>query len=298
MAVFRLGALGDILAIAPALATLRALRPCEIILAGRGEGIRVVRDAGLADAVWDLDGAWAAPLFRGVPASPAAHADRPFPSRMALLGRYEAGLRDACRAARAIWTCTGATPPGRRTAVHHAAPWGAPDLGVPWLRSWALRCAPFVRVDGAFVVHPGSGSKAKNWHPDRWVETIDSLRRGGSETVVLVEGPADAQAANAVAGRLNGRVVRLANLPLPTVAATVARARVFLGNDSGIAHLAGLVGTPTVVVFGPANPAEWLPAGPRVVGVTPADGSSAVEGVDCASVVDAARLLLDRPSSA
>jgi len=49
------------------------------------------------------------------------------------------------------------------------------------------------------------------------------------------------------------------DLSLPEVAALAARARLFLGNDSGIAHIAAAVGTPSVVVFGSSNIAHWRP---------------------------------------
>lgn len=298
VAVFRLGALGDVLAAVPALAVLRRLGPREIVLAGRGEVLRVVRGAGLADAVWDLDGAWAAPLFGGTPAVPPEEAGRPFPDRVVMLGHDDPGLRTACRAAGAAWICTGTAPPGRRAAEYHASPWGAPDLRCPWLRRWALDLSPPAGAADAFVVHPGSGSKSRNWPPDRWVGLLRALGAGKNGPAVVVEGPADAEEAAVVEAGLAGRVLRLANQPLHAVAATVARARLFLGNDSGIAHLAGLAGAPCVVVFGPSDPREWLPAGPRVAAASPAAGPGPVDGVAHASVVRAARSLRDPAATA
>jgi heptosyltransferase-2/heptosyltransferase-3 len=49
------------------------------------------------------------------------------------------------------------------------------------------------------------------------------------------------------------------DLPLPEVTALAARAQVFVGNDSGIAHIAAAVGTPSVVIFGSSNIAHWRP---------------------------------------
>jgi ADP-heptose:LPS heptosyltransferase len=46
---------------------------------------------------------------------------------------------------------------------------------------------------------------------------------------------------------------------LPEVTALLARARLFVGNDSGIAHIAAAVQTPSVVIFGSSNTAHWRP---------------------------------------
>jgi ADP-heptose:LPS heptosyltransferase len=56
----------------------------------------------------------------------------------------------------------------------------------------------------------------------------------------------------------------LDGLRLEELAAILAGARLFVGNDSGITHLAALVGAPTVAIFGPFDPAYWAPLGPRV----------------------------------
>jgi heptosyltransferase-2/heptosyltransferase-3 len=48
-------------------------------------------------------------------------------------------------------------------------------------------------------------------------------------------------------------------LSLPEVAALAARSQLFVGNDSGIAHMAAAVGTPSVVIFGSSNVAHWRP---------------------------------------
>jgi ADP-heptose:LPS heptosyltransferase len=49
------------------------------------------------------------------------------------------------------------------------------------------------------------------------------------------------------------------DLSLPEITALTDRARLFIGNDSGIAHMAAAVGTPAVVIFGPSNRDHWFP---------------------------------------
>jgi ADP-heptose:LPS heptosyltransferase len=51
---------------------------------------------------------------------------------------------------------------------------------------------------------------------------------------------------------------------LPTLAAFISECRLFIGSDSGVSHLAALVGIPTVVFFGPTNPDIWAPRGSHV----------------------------------
>jgi ADP-heptose:LPS heptosyltransferase len=48
------------------------------------------------------------------------------------------------------------------------------------------------------------------------------------------------------------------------LAGVLSRVDLFLGHDSGVAHLSALVGTPTVAMFGPTDPARWAPRGPAV----------------------------------
>jgi ADP-heptose:LPS heptosyltransferase len=54
------------------------------------------------------------------------------------------------------------------------------------------------------------------------------------------------------------------DLPLPDLAALLARATAYLGNDSGVSHLAAAVGVPSVVLFGPTDRRRWRPLGTHV----------------------------------
>jgi len=114
------------------------------------------------------------------------------------------------------------------------------------------------------VVQPGSGSASKNWPAEQFAATIEAVRlRLGLPTVVLA-GPADAAAIQRLSHLTARPVPVLADLPLLVVAAVLLRARAYLGNDSGLAHLAGQLGLPTLALFGPTDPELWRPLGPRV----------------------------------
>lgn len=109
------------------------------------------------------------------------------------------------------------------------------------------------------AVHPGSGSPAKNWPGERFVEIIRRWRSKGGEAIAVL-GEADAAEAALLARELPD-LPRLEGLSLVELAASLAECRAFLGNDSGITHLAAAVGLPVVALFGPTNAEIWAPHG-------------------------------------
>jgi heptosyltransferase-2 len=117
------------------------------------------------------------------------------------------------------------------------------------------------------ALHPGSGSPKKNWPIHRWIEVANRLRASASKPeILLILGEADEAAGVALqAGLAGAHPVHLArDLPLPQLAAVLAECNLFLGHDSGISHLAAAAGTPSLVLFGPTDPAIWAPANDHV----------------------------------
>lgn len=126
---------------------------------------------------------------------------------------------------------------------------------------WARRGLAGARV---LALHPGSGGRSKCWPPERFAGLAGRFIDNGWRALVI-EGPADGPAAARVMQALPPEYAqRLSNLPLPQLAALLARASLYVGNDSGVTHLSALVGAPTLALFGPTNPAIWSPRGPRV----------------------------------
>ena len=114
------------------------------------------------------------------------------------------------------------------------------------------------------LIHPGSGGRAKCWPADRFVALADALRTGGAEAVFAI-GPVEADVWPGEAiDALGARFPLLRCVPLDALAGALAAAGVYVGNDSGVSHLAGAVGTPTVALFGPTNPVHFAPLGPNV----------------------------------
>ena len=133
-------------------------------------------------------------------------------------------------------------------------------------REWLERLGPHF-----LAVHPGSGSPRKNWPAERFAALVTAL--SPDRPWLLVEGPADAEA-TAPLSRLPS-VVRARELPVRVLGAVLARAGLYVGNDSGVSHLAAAFGAPTVALFGPTDPAQWSPVGPRVTVVRSPDGTMA-----------------------
>jgi ADP-heptose:LPS heptosyltransferase len=109
------------------------------------------------------------------------------------------------------------------------------------------------------VIFPGSGSPGKNWPPDKFAALASKLSLSNRASVVVILGPAEASL-EAIFREVGFPVLK--DLDLPTVAAIARIASAFVGNDSGVSHLAAAVGAPGVVIFGPTDPARWRPLGP------------------------------------
>lgn len=110
------------------------------------------------------------------------------------------------------------------------------------------------------VVHPGARAPARRWPPPSFAALADRLAREFGLRVVLVGGREDAVITNAVARAMHTPAIDLAGqISLGGLAALLERAAIFIGNDSGPAHLAIAVGTPSVTIFTSVDPAEWGP---------------------------------------
>ena len=115
------------------------------------------------------------------------------------------------------------------------------------------------------AVHTGSGSKDKNWPLENYVSLLKSLYQKCRGTVLVVEGPAEKNTTADLSEALDGiAYITLQSLALPLLAAVLSRCDLFIGNDSGITHLAAALGVPTIALFGPTEPRVWGPRGSRV----------------------------------
>jgi ADP-heptose:LPS heptosyltransferase len=118
------------------------------------------------------------------------------------------------------------------------------------------------------VVHPGAGSAAKCWPAEAYARVITTLAARARMNVCVHVGPADAAAGAALRRHLGDGVAWLVEPPLPALAGVLAEAALFVGNDSGVSHLAAALGVPCLALFD-ARHLDWRPwwqgAGVRTV---------------------------------
>jgi ADP-heptose:LPS heptosyltransferase len=116
---------------------------------------------------------------------------------------------------------------------------------------------------GATLLHPGAANAARRWPVERFAEVARAERAAG-RPVLVTAGPYEEALARAVAraARLDASAVHTGLTVLELAAIVGAVARVVCG-DTGVAHLATALGTPSVVLFGPCSPALWGPPADR-----------------------------------
>lgn len=265
--VIHQGALGDFIMTFPALLALRAVYAPLHVLCQRKLGALAGR-LGLVEKSYPLESAAFAPLYGQEPEriGPRAAGILQDCGRIVLFSD-STRLREnlAKIAAKKVW-CIPPRPP-QEEKVHVAdflydklvaaglLPDGKPNV-VPHRR---LRRRESRRI----LLHPGSGSRLKNWPLDNFIRLAQIFGQTDLRPEFIL-GPAEFHLEK-----------ELACLPAPAppihacddlleILARLESARGFIGNDSGLCHLAAFIGLPTVAVFGPSDPARWRPVGPAV----------------------------------
>jgi len=265
------GALGDLICVAPALKALAERhRGSSLELMARDELARFAagRIAGFVRG-HSIDRVEVSTLFRDVGA-PSDDA-RGFFGQFARIYSFFAG--DDARLRRAL-----AQAAGGPVSFYRFRPDGGGHVAAAYLRSIDAPEQPLdaaidllpsdledaeraLREAGAqphryVLIFPGSGSPRKNWPVENFARLADAIARVKSAVVVL--GPAEEEIARVFTGR---RAQVLRRLQLGAVAGLARMASAFVGNDSGVSHLAAAAGARGVVLFGPTDPARWRPIG-------------------------------------
>ncbi|MCA1630406.1 MAG: glycosyltransferase family 9 protein [Acidobacteria bacterium] len=108
------------------------------------------------------------------------------------------------------------------------------------------------------LFHPAAAFDSKTWDAGRFARVAEHLAARGMGTVAVVA-PHESEVARALKRHSQAPVIAFDDLALGELVALAARAALFVGNDSGIAHICAAVSTPSVVVFGSSNVAHWRP---------------------------------------
>jgi ADP-heptose:LPS heptosyltransferase len=126
-----------------------------------------------------------------------------------------------------------------------------------------------INPDGAILFHPGSGGEAKCWPRERYLGLARALRRNGIlPTFILGEAEQERWGREAI-DALKDEFPWYLHMGLFELSERMRRARLYLGNDSGVSHLAAAVGVPTYAIFGPSDDVQWRPHGPAVHVIRP-----------------------------
>jgi heptosyltransferase-3 len=141
------------------------------------------------------------------------------------------------------------------------------------------------------VLAPTANWAPKIWPADRFVTLFQRLAVPGAVPAIIAgPGETEAEMARPVLQALPEAIDLIGNLTLPEIAAFLSRSALFVGNDSGLMHLAAASGAPTLGLFGPTNAAEYGPSGERAHAVV---GPGAdMNGITVDAVMEAAVRLL------
>lgn len=133
--------------------------------------------------------------------------------------------------------------------------------------------------DLLFAMHPGGARDYTRWRIERYAALGDQLSKLKDAKVIIISGR-DETWGEQVKGRMKGRQMLCGITELKLLAAIFRRVNVYVGNDTGLLHVASAVGTRAVGIYGRTDPLVWKPKGSHVVSVKARDGSIDSIGVE------------------
>lgn len=277
------GAVGDFILALRVIAVLQQHGDEAVTVLGRGYYAQIAEMTDIIDRVLDMEVGAFYTLFGELPDLPAevAEALSPFDVAVDMLGGADPRVATKLRRA-GIRNVIGIDPRPRDDWDGHITDQWLADLraaGIdgppqpPRLRVSTEQhdagASDLDRLAGAdrnrtAVLHPGSGSKAKCWPLENHLELARALRARNWHVVFLV-GPTEMEwFSTPEMDRLDRSAPIYRNEDLRNVASILGAADLFVGQDSGMSHLAAALGARTRAIFGPTEPAKWRPIGPHV----------------------------------
>ncbi|MFP4474736.1 MAG: glycosyltransferase family 9 protein [Desulfatibacillaceae bacterium] len=289
------GALGDVLLSFPGLDRLRNSLGGELELWCQSQTGRLACEVGIADHTRPAEGRIMASLYSPDPGPDASALLCPYDNVVlfSFSRELEENVAGLCPRSSVV-RIPPRPAPGERTGVADHLVRGLVESGLlpeneagAPVRSRTRRGESENRNPNLVVLHPGSGSPRKCWPVQRFVELDNALRGEGMECLFVV-GPAELHMGRFLVdeGVLPDNVLETTNLT--HLVDLLESAGGYVGNDSGVTHLAAFMGVPTTAVFGPSDPARWSPVGPRVSVIRPE--------TECAPCFEVERTNCDRPS--
>lgn len=282
------GALGDLILSLPALYALRVFSPqASWTMAGNPDTLSLLKDRFYVQKVVSIHGReWAALMDEDL------NLPEPFQQFLAsfdqayLFAKHkpQAMIRGLNRAGliKTIWLPSlpdegqpfSLTARQKEILVSHHLPWAETDKTIfPSPEDLEEGRDYLARLGGQgpwLAIHPGSGSPHKNWPWERFRETAQAISRQSRLRPVFIIGPVEKDTFPEMAEKMSllGFPV-LRDVPLTILTGVLSHCAGYLGNDSGVSHLAAALGIPAVILFGPTDPEIWGPRGKKVMILRP-----------------------------
>jgi len=285
--VIHQGALGDFILTLPALETLRKTFPqAKSIIVGYPRILELVEQRFYAERILPIDQRGMASFFvRGGPLDPSLSQLFGQFDLIAVFGRDEEGtlignLKRVCHGhilriqpfpsqgeeihsidhllrqfSRYGFRISGLNP--KLHLKESDQNWGR-----DFWRSRGLAAGERSRV---IILHPGSGSKRKVWPLERFLRLAQILQDRLGSKILILFGPAEGSEVERVFDEMDPQTfIQVKGLSLLELASVIEGCRLFIGNDSGISHMASALRIPTIAIFGPTDPRVWSPRGEKV----------------------------------
>lgn len=266
--IYHTGALGDFITSLPALSLWRLQHPGHhVVLLGKPRFGLLAQDSGYIDETRDIDNPIQSKLFNDNLTDNTLHD---------LLGGFQSALLFCNEDSPLLKNCRRIIPnviqhsPFPKNRMHiidyHLSLFDASIIAnsphYPIIKpspAALLQASDILRnSDSVIALHPGSGSRSKNWPIENFLEIAGDFRNKGY-TIAWDTGPADE-----INFSLPGEDLHLNNVPVSTLAGVLSQCRLYIGNDSGVTHLAAAVDCPTIALFGPSDSHVWAPRGNTV----------------------------------
>jgi len=137
-------------------------------------------------------------------------------------------------------------------------------------------------AENYFCIHPGSGSKKKNWNMGKFIALAETIEKEYSLSPVFLTGEADGY----LRAMVPERFIHLHNETLLKIASVIKGAKFYIGNDSGISHLAGCLRVKSFIIFGPTAPEIWAPPVENVYIIDAGREKDCLEGLGAEKVFE------------
>jgi len=270
------GALGDLLLSIPALRALRASAPGdELVLAAQGRIGALLVSLRIVDRALDFDALGLDTLFTAsAPADPLrglltgsrvvswfGSRDAHFVDRLRSLAQESVAAPTIPAESLTVWRHLLVTLAPLVAGMADDEAGREPIALREHIVDTGRRALADAGWDGArplVVLHPGAGGIAKRWPVEGFARLAEWIVGALGADVVVHEGPADRDAVALLRDRLRVPLHALVDPSLESLAGAIHHATLFVGNDSGVTHLAAAVGAPTLALFVAANLA-WRP---------------------------------------